>query len=159
MCEPDKRKTFWDQVKSEQLPAHQRSSSQFALFKGILSFFLCCSKHFYSSWECSLVLNLIQYWTKMSFVVLNRCDTQQSVHYRGFFVWRVRRTFFPSGWYFSTFWPRAGFLTSVCVRIQSVQSIKINKLSKVGVILKKISLGSLFDCPRLSLMILYVKLF
>ena len=38
--------------------------------------------------------------------------------------YRVRRTFFPSEWSFSTLWPRAGFLTSADVRIQSNQSIK-----------------------------------
>ena len=43
-----------------------------------------------------------------SFLVIWRCR-----HFRGLlFVWRVRRTFFPSGSCFSTLWPRTGCLTS-----------------------------------------------
>ena len=41
------------------------------------------------------------------------------------FVWRVRRTFFPSGWCFPTLCPRAGFFTSAYVRIQSINKIGI----------------------------------
>ena len=41
-------------------------------------------------------------------------------HFRFLFVWRVHRAFFPSEWCFSTLWPRAGFLTSAYVRIQSI---------------------------------------
>ena len=37
-------------------------------------------------------------------------------HCRFIFVWRVRRTLFPSGWYFSTLRPWAGFFTSAYVR-------------------------------------------
>ena len=40
-------------------------------------------------------------------------------HCRFLLVWRVRRTFFLSGWCLSTLRSRAGFLTSTCVRIQS----------------------------------------
>ena len=42
-------------------------------------------------------------------------------HYRFMFVWRVRRTFFPSGWCFSTLWPRAGFLVPAYVIIQLIK--------------------------------------
>ena len=44
-------------------------------------------------------------------------------HRRFLFVWRVRRTFLPSGWCFSILSPRAGFLTSAYVRIQSIKNI------------------------------------
>ena len=40
-------------------------------------------------------------------------------HRRFLFEWKVRRTFFPSAWCFSTLWARAGFLTSAYVRIYS----------------------------------------
>ena len=59
---------------------------------------------------------------------------------------------------FSTLWPQAGFLTPVCERTQSIQSIKSNKLSKVVVILKTVSLGALFECPRLSVYDIVCKL-
>ena len=41
-------------------------------------------------------------------------------HCRFLFVWRVRRTFFPSEWCFSPLRPRAGFFTSADFRIQSI---------------------------------------
>ena len=41
-------------------------------------------------------------------------------HCRFLFVRRVRRTFFPSGWCFSTLRPRAGFFTASYERIQSI---------------------------------------
>ena len=50
-------------------------------------------------------------------------------HCRFHFIWRVRRTFFPSRWCFPTLSPRAGFLTSAYVKIQSNQ-ITINSQSK-----------------------------
>ena len=43
------------------------------------------------------------------------------------FIWRVRRTFPPSGWCFSTLWPRAGFFTSgYYVGIQSINTQSLN---------------------------------
>ena len=44
-------------------------------------------------------------------------------HCRFLFQWRVRRTFFPSGWCISTLWPRAGFFRSAYVRIQSINVV------------------------------------
>ena len=50
---------------------------------------------------------------------------------RFLFVWRVRRTFSPHGWYFSTtLWLRAGFLTSVRMwEFNQNQIIKLNVAS------------------------------
>ena len=48
---------------------------------------------------------------------LVRNKWEENTHTHTHFVWRVRRTFFPSQWCFST---RAGFLTSVYMRIQSI---------------------------------------
>ena len=52
-------------------------------------------------------------------------------HCRFIFVWKVRRMFFPSGWYFSTLSPRAGFFTSAYVRIESINK-KIYRKPHMG---------------------------
>ena len=60
-------------------------------------------------------------------------------HYRFLLVSRVRRTFFTSGWCFTTLWPRAGFLTSASY--ERIQSTIMKKDAHI-----KASRSNRFDC-------------
>ena len=54
-------------------------------------------------------------------------------HFRFLFVWRVRRTFFPSEWCFSTLWLMAGFFY-ISFYENSINSIKKKVLSQAPIV-------------------------
>ena len=71
---------------------------------------------------CSIVLRYAgaPIGTRFFFFEVSLFPSIVLYHFCFIFVRRVRRTFFPPEWCFSTLWPPARFFTSAYVRIQSI---------------------------------------